>query len=144
MSGGEGALDKYWAFLKDNYRQRYSEIAADHIAYPRNTKELGYHNGFGIAHGEGDDGLAIWINVQGEIINEAAFNSEGCPTCTACGSAVTEMIRGKTCAEGLSLTPEALETALGGLPEEDRRCALLAVEAVREAVADYLESSGQS
>jgi nitrogen fixation NifU-like protein len=144
MSGGEGALDKYWAFLKDNYRQRYSEIAADHMAYPRNTTELVYHNGFGIAHGEGEDGLAIWIKVQSDVIEDVAFNSEGCPSCTASGSEVTEMIRGKTCAECLSVTPEALETALGGLPEEDRRCALLAVAAVRQAVADYLESSGQS
>jgi nitrogen fixation NifU-like protein len=143
MSGGEGALDKYWAFLKDNYRQRYSEIAADHIVYPRNTKELGYHNGFGIAHGEGDDGLAIWINVQANVITETAFNSEGCPTCTACGSAATEMLRGKTCAEGLALTSEDMLSALGGLPAEDHRCALLASEALRGAISDYFESSRQ-
>ncbi len=143
MSGGEGALDKYWAFLKDNYRQHYSEITADHIVYPRNTQELGFHNGFGIAHGEGDEGLAIWINVQGEVINEAAFNSEGCPTCTACGSVATELVRGKTCAQCLSLGPEDLLSALGGLPAEDRRCAVLALEALKGAVSDYHESSGQ-
>jgi len=33
MSGGEGALDKYWEYLKENYKQQYSETAADHMIF---------------------------------------------------------------------------------------------------------------
>ncbi len=137
MGDGEGALDKYWAALKETYRREYSEVAADHMVFPRNTGDLIEHNAFGIINDEHDDTLAIWLQIEDGKVANAAFSGEECITCTACGSMITELARGKTLDEAAQITPEAVLDGLGGLPEEDRHCANLAVETLKAAVQDY-------
>ena len=137
MSGGEGALDKYWSALKETYRRRYSEVAADHMVFPRNAGEMIEHNAFGIINDEHDDTLAIWLKVENGRIANAAYSAEECITCTACGSMVTELARGKTIDEALKISAEEIIESLDGLPEEDRHCAKLAADVLREAVKDY-------
>jgi nitrogen fixation NifU-like protein len=140
MSGGDGALDQYWAFLKETYKQKYSEIAADHMVFPRNTGEIIDHNGFGITHDMNDNTMAIWLKIENDIIAGIAFTTEDCVTCTASGSMATEIIRGKTTSEALAITPEDIIEGLNGLPEEDEHCARLAADTIRMAVEDYLSS----
>ena len=137
MSGGEGALDKYWSALKDTYRQTYSEVAADHMAYPRNAGEMIEHNAFGIINDEHDETMAIWLKIEDNRVGNAAFSTEECMTCTACGSMVTELARGKTVEEAKKLTTEDLVACLEGLPETDLHCAKLAVDTLQMALQDY-------
>ena len=140
MIGGEGALDKYWAALKDTYRQKYSEVTADHMVFPRNAGEMIEHNAFGIINDEHDDTLAIWLNIENGKITNAAYSGEECITCIACGSITTELARGKTIEEALKITSEEVMESLDGLPEEDRHCAELAANTLRMAVYDYISS----
>jgi NifU-like protein involved in Fe-S cluster formation len=135
---GEGALDKYWAALKKTYQKVYSEVAADHMVFPRNTGELAEHSCFGIINDENDETMAIWLKMENGRIAAATFTSDECITCTACGSAVTELVRGKTPEEALKVTPEQIAEFLQGLPEEDMHCAKLAVDTAKAAVNDFL------
>ena len=137
MGDGEGALDKYWAALKATYRQVYSEVAADHMVFPRNAGELIAHNAFGIINDEHDDTLAIWLKVENDKIVDAAYSGEECITCTACGSVITELARGKTLDEASRIAPEEVLESLEGLPQEDQHCAKLAVDTLRAAVNDF-------
>ena len=141
MSGGDGALDKYWAALKATYRQAYSEIAADHMVFPRNAGDLIEHNAFGIINDEHDDTLAIWLKIENGKVAGTAFSSEECITCTACGSVITELARGKTVEEAMKISPEDVVASLEGLPEEDKHCAKLAVDTLRMALQDYLSQA---
>ncbi len=143
MTGGEGALDKYWAALKDTYRQKYSEVAADHMVFPRNAGEMIEHNAFGIINDEHDDTMAIWLQIENNKITNAAYSGEECITCVACGSMVTELARGKTIDEAEKITPQEVTESLDGLPEEDQHCADLAVTALRAAIQDYRSAEGQ-
>jgi len=142
MTGGEGALDKYWAALKNNYRQAYSEVAADHMVFPRNCGEMIEHNAFGIINDEHDDTMAIWLRIESGRIAGAAFSGDDCITCTACGSMVTELARGKTVEEAVKITSEDVLNSLEGLPEENLHCAKLAVDTLTAALRDY-RPSGQ-
>ena len=135
---GEGALDHYWAFLKEAYRQKFSEVAADHMVFPRNSGELSDHSCFGIINDDYDETMAIWLKIEDGRVASASFTCGECITCTACASAVTEMARGKTTAEVLALTTQEVIDSLQGLPEEDRHCASLAVDTIKTAVNDYL------
>lgn len=141
MSGGDGALDKYWDALKTTYRQEYSEVAADHMVFPRNTGEIIEHNAFGIINDEYDDIIAIWLQIDGEVITNASFTAEDCVTCTACGSIITEMVRGKAVADALLISVDQVMADLGGLPDKARHCAELAVGVLGAAVQDYRTSS---
>ena len=135
---GEGALDQYWAFLKETYRQQYSEVAADHMVFPRNSGELSDHSCFGIVNDGHDETMAIWLKIEdGRVVN-ASFTCDECLTCTACASAVTEIARGKTTAEVLAFTMQDVIDSLQGLPQEDHHCASLAVDTIKTAVNDYL------
>jgi nitrogen fixation NifU-like protein len=141
MSGGEGALDKYWEYLKENYKQQYSETAADHMIFPRNTGEIIKHNGFSILQDEDGNSLAIWIEIENNTVTNVSFSSQDCIVCTACGSAGTEIIRGQNINTALSITPEDIIRALDGLPEENKPCAMLAANAIKTAVEDYLSTN---
>jgi NifU-like protein involved in Fe-S cluster formation len=48
----------------------------------------------------------------------------------ACGSALTEMVRGKTVEEARRLTREDLVRAVGGLPQASSHAAQLALDAL--------------
>jgi nitrogen fixation protein NifU and related proteins len=135
---GDGALDQYWAFLKETYRQKYSEVAADHMAFPRNSGELSDHSCFGIVNTDEDETMAIWLKIENGRVTKASFTCDDCITCTACASAITELVRGKTPSEVLSVTPQEVIESLQGLPEEDHHCASLAVDTIKAAVNDYL------
>ncbi len=137
---GDGALDQYWAFLKETYRQKYSEVAADHMVFPRNSGELSDHSCFGIVNDTHDETMAIWLKIEDGKVTDAAFTCDECVTCTACASVITELARGKTTAEVVAITPQEVTGMLQGLPEEDRHCADLAVETIQAAVNDYLEN----
>jgi nitrogen fixation NifU-like protein len=135
---GEGALDQYWAFLKETYRQKYSEVAADHMVFPRNSGELSDHSCFGILNDDHDEMMAIWLKIEDGRVANASFTCGECITCTACASAATEMAIGKTTAEVLAITPREVIDTLQGLPEEDHHCANLAVDTIKIAANDYL------
>jgi nitrogen fixation NifU-like protein len=135
---GNGALDQYWAYLKETYRQKYSEVAADHMVFPRNSGELSDHSCFGIVNDDRDETMAIWLKIEDGKVTDAAFTCDECITCTACASALTELARGKTPYEVLAITPVEVIDNLQGLPEEDRHCANLAVDSIKAAVNDYL------
>ena len=135
---GDGALDQYWAFLKETYRQKYSEVAADHMVFPRNSGELSDHSSFGIVFDDHCQTMAIWLKVENERVTGASFVCDDCITCTASASAITEMARGKTPAEVLAITPEDVVENLQGLPVEDHHCAKLAVDTIRASANDFL------
>jgi nitrogen fixation NifU-like protein len=138
QKAGDGALDQYWAFLKETYRQKYSEVAADHMVFPRNSGELPNHSCFGIVNDDKDETLAIWLKMENGRVSDASFSGDECITCTACASAVTELAIGKTIAEVLTITSQEVIDSLQGLPEEDQHCANLAVDTIKTAINDYL------
>ena len=70
----------------------------------------------------------------------AAFWTEGCGTTIACGSVVTELVKGKDVAEALTIDSERILNVLEGLPDSDVHCAVLASNTLRAAIRYYLDS----
>jgi nitrogen fixation NifU-like protein len=130
-----GKLDE---FILGNAEAAYSEVFLEHALHPRNARNIDGANGFATVHSHDDSAMEIWLSVRDGVIAEASFWTDGCGTTIACGSMVTETVMGKTIAEALSLTPEDIAAALGGLPGDGCTCADLAVGALKEAVRDYL------
>lgn len=86
------------------------------------------------------DMLRLWIKFKEDqdgrrVIDKATFQSFGCQTAIAVASLATEMIRGKTTSEALSLSSQELSAPLGALPPMKIHCAQLVEEALQAALA---------
>jgi nitrogen fixation NifU-like protein len=131
---------KYQELSETAIKQVYSETVLDHGRNPRNLGILGETNAFGIVDGPCGDTMAMWLKVEGDKITETSFTTDGCMTSLAAGSMATELVKGKTIDYARKISQQDVLDALGSLPEDSQHCALLAANAVKEAVRDYLAS----
>jgi len=118
-------------------RKAYSETVIDHAVNPRNLGDMQGADGFAKVTGPCGDTMEIWVRVRNNAIAGTTFMTDGCGTSIASGSMVTEMAKGKTINEALRITQRNVLDALGGLPEENQHCALLAANTLKAALRDY-------
>ena len=123
----------------EDARDVFSETVIEYAYNPRNVGEISDADGVGRITGTCGDTVQIQIRVEDERIRESGFVTDGCGTSIACGSRLTEMITGKTIEGALAITSDDLLHSLDGLPEEYVHCSVLAVNVLREAIADYRE-----
>ena len=115
------------------------------MANPQNMGELAGADAVGTV-GNSDCGemLRLWVKFKEEkgkkVIDRATFQSFGCETAIAVASLATELIRGKTAEEALSLKTEELAGELGPLPPMKIHCAQLVEGALRSALSPQAES----
>ncbi len=118
----------------------YSEQVMDHFTNPRNVGEIENADGEGtVGNAKCGDIMRMYIKVDGGVITDVKFKTFGCGAAIATSSMATEMVMGKTLEEALTLTNKAVAEALGGLPEVKMHCSLLAEEAIKAAIEDYMQ-----
>lgn len=116
----------------------YSEKVMEHYLHPRNMGEIEDADGVGLVGNPiCGDMMKISIKVKGDRIEDIKFKTFGCGAAIATSSMVTELVKGKTLEEALSVTDKTVAEALGGLPPIKMHCSLLAEEGVKAAIEDY-------
>ena len=117
----------------------YNETVMDHFMNPRNVGDLENPDGLG-TYGSPVCGhmMQVGIQVENDIITDAKFKTFGCGSAIASSSIATEMIIGKDIHEALKITNKVVAEALDGLPPVKMHCSVLAEEAVKAAIEDYL------
>ncbi len=87
----------------------YSQKVMDHFMNPRNVGEIPDADGVGM---EGNpvcgDSMQIFIKVEDDRIVDAKFRTFGCGSAIAVSSMITELVRGKTLDEALSISKETV------------------------------------
>ncbi len=122
--------------------QGYSTLVMDHFASPRNVGEIEEADGIGkVGNPVCGDIMNMYIKVEDNVITDVKFKTFGCGAAIATSSMATEMIKGRTIEEALELTNDAVAEALGGLPRVKMHCSVLAEQAVRNAIDDYLKKT---
>ncbi|HKF57377.1 MAG TPA: iron-sulfur cluster assembly scaffold protein [Blastocatellia bacterium] len=117
----------------------YSSKVADHIANPRNVGELDDPSGVGdVVNEVCQDRIRLSIRIEGGTLAAARVRASGCPPTLAAASVLTELIIGRQISEVQLLGRTDITSALGRLPAAKAHCAVLAIDALRNA----LESSG--
>ena len=110
----------------------------DHFLHPRNVGEIKDADGIGnVGNPVCGDIMKLYIKVEDGKITDVKFKTFGCGAAISTSSMVTEMVKGKTIAEALSVTNRAVAEALGGLPAVKMHCSVLAEEALKSAIEDY-------
>lgn len=121
-------------------RQEYIEILLDHFEHPRNKGRM---EGADIQLGGGNPGcgdlITMYLKVgDGERIEEASFEGEGCTISQAGGSIISEMIEGMTLDEVKELGTHTMVEEMGQDVVNSRvRCATLALGTVQAAIDEY-------
>lgn len=116
----------------------YTDKVMEHFVNPRNIGELKDANGIGqVGSAQCGDVMRIYIKVVDNVIEDVRFLIFGCGSAVAAGSMTTELIKGKTLEEALTVTNKTVAEALGGLPVDKLHCSVLAQDVIRAAVEDY-------
>ncbi len=120
----------------------YSEQVMEHFMNPRNVGEIDNPDGIGhVGNPVCGDIMELYIKVEDGIIVDAKFKTFGCGAAIATSSMVTELVKGKSVEEALKISNRAVAEALGGLPPIKMHCSVLAEEALKSAIDDYLNKS---
>jgi len=109
---------------------------------PQNMGVMDAFDGYGLVFGSCGDTMEVFLRVDGERIEKASFMTDGCGPTVACGSMLTRMAQGKSLAEAAAIEAAEVIIALDGLPPEHIHCATLAVNTLREAIADCCPEGG--
>ena len=114
----------------------YSERLLDHFQNPRNVGELPPPAiTVEVTNPVCGDILRLAARWEGDRVAEVRYKTRGCTASIAAGSALTELLAGKTREELARLTARDVEAGVGGLATESKHAAVLAVDAVRALLA---------
>ena len=117
----------------------YKPQVIEHLVRPRNVGEIGPPSGIGES---GDaacgDVARFTVGISNARIEDARYKVYGCAACIAAGSALSELVRGRSLIGAAQVSRVDLENALGGaLPEGKEHALVLVLDALHKAFEDY-------
>jgi len=127
----------------------YTEKVIEHFENPRNIGSLDKSKssvGTGLVGApECGDVMKLQIEVDEKtgIIRDAKFKTFGCGSAIASSSLATEWVKGKTVTEALEIKNTQIVEELS-LPPIKIHCSVLAEDAIKMAVKDYLAKQKES
>ena len=117
----------------------YSSQVLNHFHNPRNVGEM--DNATAVVETTNPacgDLMKLWARVRDGVIVDAKFKAAGCVPAVACGSWLTERIKGMPLSGLTALTPDQIDASLGGLPAASKHAAVLASDALQQLLARLL------
>ena len=122
----------------------YNKKVLQHFKSPHNFGKIKNPDGIGKV-GNIICGDVMWMyikignNKSGEkMIKDIKFETYGCVAALASSSIVTDLAKGKTIKQAIKINQKQMVESLGGLPPVKIHCSILAVDALLEAIYDYL------
>ena len=130
--------------MSDTYTL-YNSTVMDHFMNPRNMGDLKDADGVGeVGATACGDIMKISLKIKGGRIEDARFKTFGCGSAIASSSMATELIKGRTIEEAMNFSNQEVVDALGGLPPVKIHCSVLAEEALKAALEDYVKRNPES
>jgi len=124
--------------MSDTYTL-YNQTVMDHFMNPRNMGDLKDADGIGeVGAAACGDIMKISLKIKDGIIEDARFKTFGCGSAIASSSMATELIKGRSIDEAMNFSNQEVVDALGGLPPVKNHCSVLAEEALKAALKNYL------
>jgi NifU-like protein involved in Fe-S cluster formation len=109
----------------------YSRQVLDHFEHPRNAGVVDSPDAsVQVENPACGDILKLTAKLTDGRIAEVKFLAKGCVPAIACGSALTELLIGRTLKEAAVVSKEDLVRKLGGLPEASTHASHLAMDAL--------------
>ena len=113
----------------------YSAQVLDHFQNPRNPGTVANPDAAAqLENPACGDVLKLTLKIANGCITEVRFLAKGCVPAIACGSALTELLQGRTVKGACELKREQLLQAVGGLPEASTHASHLAMDTLAAAL----------
>ncbi len=127
----------------------YSDKVKKSFLHPKNMGKMEKPDGTGkVGNIVCGDVMQLYIRVgkRGgkEFLKDVKWETFGCAAAIATSSSVSEMATGLDLDEAVLLSNSKIVAGLGGLPNQKIHCSVLAVDALHEAIYDYLEKNGKN
>jgi nitrogen fixation protein NifU and related proteins len=107
----------------------YSAELLDHFQNPRNSGAIEAPDSTAqLENPVCGDVLELTLKLESGRIADIRFRAKGCVPTIACGSAITELTKGKTVEEARQLSREELAQKIGGLPQASAHASHLAMD----------------
>ncbi|MSU36267.1 MAG: Fe-S cluster assembly scaffold protein NifU [Pedosphaera sp.] len=125
--------------MSDTYAL-YNSTVMDHFMNPRNMGDIRDADGVGeVGAAACGDIMKISLKIKDGRIEDARFKTFGCGSAIASSSMATELIKGRSIDEAMNFSNQEVVDALGGLPPVKIHCSVLAEEALKAALEDYIK-----
>ncbi len=107
----------------------YSPELLDHFQNPRNVGDVEAPDvSAQMENPACGDVLKLTAKLAGKQIADIRFRAKGCVPAMACGSAITELIKGKSVEEARQVSREELVCKVGGLPQASAHASHLTLD----------------
>jgi len=121
----------------------YTKKVIDHFKNPHNYGRIKNPDGLGkVGNPVCGDVMYLYIKVgknkKKEIIKDIKFETFGCVAAISTSSIITDLAKGKTLDKAMKINKNKVARSLDGLPPIKMHCSMLAVDALSEAIYDYL------
>ena len=80
--------------------------------------------------------MRLSLRIEEGKLQDARFKTRGCVASIACGSRLTEILKGKSLEEAARVSAEEVVAGLGGLPPASGHAGVLAVDALQAALKE--------
>jgi len=117
----------------------YSDIAIGYFLKKVNVGKIDNPDAYFVHTGPCGDTMEISLAIEPEskVIKEAKFQAIGCAGAFSSGSAITEMVKGKTIEQAEKIEEEDVIDWLGGIPGQKIHCTCLAKKTLKFALNEY-------
>jgi len=107
----------------------YSAELLDHFQNPRNAGKIeAPDHAARLENPACGDILELTLKLEGKRIADIRFRAKGCVPAMACGSAITELTKGKNIDQARQVSREDLVQKVGGLPPASAHASHLAID----------------
>jgi len=129
----------------EGFNTQYSEKVMEHFKNPHNVGEIPDADGIGdVGNPVCGDIMRLYIKVKDGLITDAKFKTFGCGAAIATSSMITDIVKGKSVEDALKISNRAVAEALGGLPAIKMHCSVLAEQALKSAIDDYMKKHNKT
>ncbi len=122
----------------------YTKKTLSNFTNPKNYGKLKNPDGVGkVGNVVCGDVMWLYIKVKNNKISDISFETFGCVAAIATSSEITELAKGKILKYAMDIKKDDIVKSLGGLPPVKIHCSILAVDALAEAIHNYLTKQKQ-
>ena len=115
----------------------YSDKAIDYYLKKVNVGTMENPSVHELYTGPCGDTMEVYLKIKSDVIEDAKFQAIGCAGAFSSGSALMEMVKGKSLQEAEKIEEKDIIDFLGGMPKQKFHCTCLAKRTLKRTIEKY-------